>query len=668
MYRTVSSTCATFCTLFLLALAALLPNPVRAQEAPSAALVVPELERQSDRTPPDPALVPEVLRLPPAESAAAATLQALREQEIRPGVPYQNGFQRTGTEHRVEIAADPPRWNSEQTGQLRLSERSGTSWVGRFVVEGSYAFRVALRDLVLPEGAQIHVHSGEVHLGPFGQEMLDPEGTLWLPPAPGPEVVVEIELPEGVTKPGSELGFVLGDVMELVEPLDDAGIDPQAWTDCDIDAMCVSTSTLSYIDILREATARLNYVKGGVSYLCTGGLMNDKDDSGFRPYLLTANHCFDTQASASSLVAYFDYRTDSCNGTAPALWSVPSVSGATLLATSPLSDFTFVELSGLPSGNFWLLGWTTVDPTSNTSMHRVSHPSGTTQKYSASSFTGSNGIVCSGLPTSDFHYSQHYSGSTAPGSSGAPVAMFSDGHSRVVGQLLGVCRFSSWDECSYTTYNSVDGAFSTTFPFVDEWLNDTTPCTDAYEPDDAAGSASFIGAGSLQAHSLCPAGDEDWVWFSLGAEAAVEIETSGPSGDTRMWLYNSSLGQVEFDDDGGSGLFSRIDRTCGVDALPAGTYYVRVDEFGDNDAIDAYDLHFDVLESCSSCVVNLTLSNTTITGAPSYRADSTITLGPGLVVNGSDVDLLAGQRIVIGNGTRIGGSFSAGTHSAACAL
>jgi hypothetical protein len=48
----------------------------------------------------------------------------------------------------------------------------------------------------------------------------------------------------------------------------------------------------------------------------------------------------------------------------------------------------------------------------------------------------------------------------------------------------------------------------------------------------------------------------------------VLLETSGPSGDTVMWLRNGAGAQLEYDDDSGSGYFSRIDRLCGVDALP----------------------------------------------------------------------------------------------------
>jgi C1A family cysteine protease len=125
-----------------------------------------------------------------------------------------------------------------------------------------------------------------------------------------------------------------------------------------------------------------------------------------------------------------------------------------------------------------------------------------------------------------------------------------------------------------------------------------TQTGDSYEPDNSAGEASTIGDGETQTHSIVPAGDEDWVTFSLTSESAVTLETSGSSGDTRMWLYDSTLNQIEYDDDDGDGLFSRIDRECSVDALPPGTYYAKVDEFGDDDSISSYDLSFDAT-TCS---------------------------------------------------------------------
>jgi hypothetical protein len=90
----------------------------------------------------------------------------------------------------------------------------------------------------------------------------------------------------------------------------------------------------------------------------------------------------------------------------------------------------------------------------------------------------------------------------------------------------------------------------------------------------------------------------DWIKFQVTGLSAITLETSGAtSADTRMWLYNSSLTQVEFNDDGGAGYYSKIDRLCSVDALPSGTYYVKVDEYGNNNPISSYTLSL-IVDPC----------------------------------------------------------------------
>ena len=134
--------------------------------------------------------------------------------------------------------------------------------------------------------------------------------------------------------------------------------------------------------------------------------------------------------------------------------------------------------------------------------------------------------------------------------------------------------------------------------YADVWLLGIDP----YEPDDTSSQANWIYDESPQPHSIVPANDVDWIKFSLSTESEVLLETFGASGDTRMWLYDSSLNQLEYDDDDGSSLFSRIDRFCGVDALPAGTYYVKIDEHGNNHEISSYNIVSRVRQACATNV------------------------------------------------------------------
>jgi hypothetical protein len=120
--------------------------------------------------------------------------------------------------------------------------------------------------------------------------------------------------------------------------------------------------------------------------------------------------------------------------------------------------------------------------------------------------------------------------------------------------------------------------------------NDACIVQDSYEPDGTWDQANTMVPGVSQTHSIWPVGDLDWITFDLGDRSEVIIETSGTSGNTRMWLYDEEMNQVEADDDDGDLLFSRIDRLCGVDALRPGTYYVKIDEYDGDDPILSYDV------------------------------------------------------------------------------
>ncbi|NOY63754.1 MAG: M6 family metalloprotease domain-containing protein, partial [Gammaproteobacteria bacterium] len=159
---------------------------------------------------------------------------------------------------------------------------------------------------------------------------------------------------------------------------------------------------------------------------------------------------------------------------------------------------------------------------------------------------------------------------------------------------------------------------------------------DQYEPDNSSDQASTIQSGASQTHSIAPVSDVDWMTFTLSDDSAVTLESSGASGDSRMWLYDAALSEIEFDDDDGVGLFSRIDRLCGATALAAGRYYVKVDEFSGSQQIDSYDMRLAV----SSCVpdirvepLNLTFSEVIAPPAAaaqvvSYTRKSLVSLAP----------------------------------------
>ncbi len=178
-------------------------------------------------------------------------------------------------------------------------------------------------------------------------------------------------------------------------------------------------------------------------------------------------------------------------------------------------------------------------------------------------------------------------------------------------------------ECDYTA--TVDGY--SVGPFYLRTAGSTVASGDVYEPDNTYTQARAIAVGSQQTRTIYPVGDEDWIEFTLSEPANVTIETSGLSGDTRMWLYASDgTTQIAYNDDGGTGYFSLIT----AEGLEVGTYYIRIDEFGDNDIIDSYYLDLTV-ESIANIVFSINANDIFFNDSDLTEAD-----GDGVPESGED--------------------------------
>ncbi len=129
---------------------------------------------------------------------------------------------------------------------------------------------------------------------------------------------------------------------------------------------------------------------------------------------------------------------------------------------------------------------------------------------------------------------------------------------------------------------------SLTFSFIDS--SDTTheimATPDSYEDDNDFTSAKNISLNSLQERSISTIDDVDYVMFTLDSFYSIEIETTGTSYDTRLWVFDYKHNQIAFDDDGGTNKFSKLS----FDIFKAGHYFIKIDEFGNDDEIENYNL------------------------------------------------------------------------------
>ena len=110
---------------------------------------------------------------------------------------------------------------------------------------------------------------------------------------------------------------------------------------------------------------------------------------------------------------------------------------------------------------------------------------------------------------------------------------------------------------------------------------------DRYELDNVGGSAGWIYPAETQHRNIHAPGNKDWAKFKLTAPRTMTIQTAGTTGDTVLRLYgpDSSTTQIAFNDDAGTGLFSRVTQT-----LSPGTYYIKVNDYGNDDTIGSYTL------------------------------------------------------------------------------
>ncbi|MFW9924531.1 MAG: hypothetical protein ACFFDW_14705, partial [Candidatus Thorarchaeota archaeon] len=110
---------------------------------------------------------------------------------------------------------------------------------------------------------------------------------------------------------------------------------------------------------------------------------------------------------------------------------------------------------------------------------------------------------------------------------------------------------------------------------------------DTFEDDDTFGTASSIPLNTVQERSVFPIADKDYIIFELDSYYEISIETSGTSGDTCMWLFDADENQLDYDDNSGTDLFSRIDQYF----LNPGNYYLLIEEKGNDAEIDTYYLY-----------------------------------------------------------------------------
>jgi hypothetical protein len=299
---------------------------------------------------------------------------------------------------------------------------------GKFTIVAASAKSVSANfdQFFLPEGTELYVYSenGEMITGPVtvGENNENNFWGTWV--YKGNKLTVDFKLPverkNSLKLHISSLAYGFKDIYRT--EVANFG-ESEA---CNINVLCALgtgwENERNSVSLILDASSEA---------LCSGALVNNTCNLNI-PYLLTANHCFDTPTPQNVAQWKFTFQAWSSTCTPSQNANGVTFNGSTLRARNAATDFCLVELNQLPPTNSGITfsGWSrnTAGITSTTIIH---HPVGDIMKISrdnqAPVFDNFSGAQCWRLGLDI--------GATQGGSSGAP---YYDQNHRIIAQHFGI--------------------------------------------------------------------------------------------------------------------------------------------------------------------------------------------------------------------------------------
>ena len=217
--------------------------------------------------------------------------------------------------------------DSSSDGRWDVVASTGASvWRVRIDSPGARSLGVLFDRFDLPRGGAVYLYGddgGEV-LGAYTERNEKPNGMLAIRPLAGDAVTVECVVPVGAGSVDLRVGEVIHDFRGILDPGHLSGASGPFDAGCRVDINC--SVGAPYQRIKRACVMAM---ANGV--VCSASIVNNTAEDG-TPYMLTAEHC----PSYTNGVIVFNYEKTGCGVGASSM--AETVSGATLLASSPLLD------------------------------------------------------------------------------------------------------------------------------------------------------------------------------------------------------------------------------------------------------------------------------------------------------------------------------------------
>lgn len=317
-------------------------------------------------------------------------------------------------------------------------------WQLQINSDGAYSLNIIFSKYYIPQGARLFVFDPErkVILGAFTCANNKPYKKLAIYPLPGDKLIVQYEEPSIVEFGGElEIGEINHDYKGVFSY--NNRWDRRPSESCNVDVNCEFESGT---EDQRRSVCRV--IAG--DELGTGTLINNVMNDG-TPYLLSAFHIYDNEATAQTALYDFNYESPFCTGIDGS--DIQSVSGSVAVAAFDSTDLMLVELSEMPPPVYrpYFDGWdaSKVPPYNSYVIH---HPNGDTKKISHD--TGKcDSIRYNKSFVSEGHWKvfNWETGTTEGGSSGAALL---NNDKRVTGILSG--GNASCEELTFDLFSRFD--------------------------------------------------------------------------------------------------------------------------------------------------------------------------------------------------------------------
>ncbi len=446
---------------------------------------------------------PPSLELSLEAPAAAVTLSAPGPDELARMQP-QAGPTRVGIHRSLPEGTVAPKSSGGVAGTTVegawQTTMVGRLWRLRVTSTGARALRIHFQDFEVGKGSVwLHAADGQID-GPYSGRGMYGDGDFWSGIVFGDNAIIEYlpdptalwkedapfriaaishiwvgpELMGAAGSPQTPVVVAQSQAESPAEKLVSAGArnlsserPSPSIARCHLDVSCFS----EWLSTARSVAHIVFQGDGGGAYLCSGVLINDRQSTG-TPYFLTAAHCIDTDTEARSMVAYWHYQTQTCNGNAPSRNSrtVPITQGARLLVTrnggvsaagirtDRGQDWSLLLLASLPP-NYLLSGWDPRDYSGGRAITAIHHPGGSHKRIAFGNILGGIG--------SYYEHTRWQQGLTEPGSSGSPI--FLNSSKRLTG-VLSWGRGANEVPCQDTPtagYNTFQDIYPVIRPFLE---------------------------------------------------------------------------------------------------------------------------------------------------------------------------------------------------------